>query len=107
MNDDIQLNVSTDIAHLLAHHTQLTPLVNGDVQLLINGCTAKNIESLAALLKQCGEVTPAKDFSAYFSAITGSTLYKPGNPRMAVMQVAKRYQLDMNELLAAFKEQTS
>lgn len=105
MSQDIQLHISSELAQLLANNTQLSTLDNGEAQLVINGCTPSIINSLADLLKQCAQATPAKDYSVYFSAIAGSTLYKPNNPRIAVMQVAKNYNVDMNALLKAFKEQ--
>jgi hypothetical protein len=45
----------------------------------------------------------ADEYQQYFSEIERLPIYKPANPTLAILQVAKKYQLDSSALNKAFK----
>ena len=75
------------------------------LKLSIQNCSQQDVEQLEQQLHALQDYEESKpnNYSRYFDAITGSALYKPGNPQLAIVQVAKNYQLDVNALKEAFK----
>lgn len=107
MTGTINLSISSTLADALANSSLLSQLDDGQLQLLISSGDNRIATELVGLLKQCAagaklEVATV-DYSAYFSAVVGSALYKPANPHLAISQVAKSYQLDVQSLAKAFK----
>lgn len=66
----------------------------------------QNIESGLKQLQKSGQATiiAAPDYSIYFQAVINSPTYKPQNPALALMQVAKAYNLDVSAFKKSFKE---
>ena len=76
----------------------------GQLQLLIDDCDLHDLEALSQFIVSLANAESTEsDLSQYFSAITDSSMYKPANPQLAIMQVAKAYNLDAQQLKASFK----
>lgn len=108
---DVQLIISEALANILATHAEVEQGQDGAINVKIADHSDATFKALEQLLMQCADnkmMSPSqtkKDYSVYFAAVTGSALYKPGNPTIALLQVAKSYQIDIDELTAAFKQQ--
>jgi hypothetical protein len=104
------LFISKRLAALLGNTSLLNTEKNVVPQLLLNDFDDADILELQELLKNCAlssdEPTPESqasiDYSQYFSAVMGSTLFRPANPKLALMQTAKAYHLDEQALTQAF-----
>ncbi len=104
MNQD-QLD---QLLKLLSGPSELVLESNGQTDSLVlklPDCSQDDLELFQAVIEQAklGEQPDAFDYTAYFDAITGSPLYKPGNPVLAILQVAKTYNLDAGVLKQSFK----
>ena len=87
-------------------------------EIKIESCTQAQFDALQQLLIELMQAAPEanpldkqanrhnqstdKDYRQYFDAIMQSALYKPGNPQLAIIQVAKKYHLSVSDLKYAF-----
>lgn len=74
------------------------------LELSFEQCSKADLETLQQWLQEQQQGEPERDYTAYFEAITGSKMYKPANPNLAIYAVAKAYQLEPNALKKAFKQ---
>ena len=74
-----------------------------ELVLTISGCSQSDLEFMQQLIEQARAGATTVDYGAYFQAVLSHPMYKPANPGLAILHVAKTYHLDVHELTEVFK----
>jgi len=87
----------------------------GSIQITIEDCSLAEFEALRQTIEQVKQSSlhePSSEtipevkieaYQAYLPELKQSPLFKPANPRLAIHQLAKQYDLDVQLLSACYK----
>ena len=76
----------------------------GRLILNIDDCSSEEFQSFKEFIMQITE-QDSVDYSRYFDAVKALPTYKPANPQLALLHVAKKYKLDIDAFKKAFLSQ--
>ncbi|NRB37278.1 MAG: hypothetical protein HRU20_02285 [Pseudomonadales bacterium] len=96
-----------EFIELLAQSAKLDFNKKNRLIITLEGIDQKQFLSISALLKSVvdGNATQAQDeYVSFVQQVVSNPLYKPKNPSLAIVQIAKRHGLEVAKLQQAVKK---